>query len=151
MLLSQFVLPSPSPMGFFSGSDGEESACNVGDPGVIMGREDPLEKEMAAHPGILAWRTHGHSSLGSYSSWGHKESDTTERLTHTPSPTYSSHVTLYIRFLEQCLTSDRCSLKTLLSELNVSKCIFSRRTGKQLLLLPKRGLSLCKTKIMVYP
>ena len=35
-----------------SGSDGKESAWNVGD----LGWEDPLEKEMATHSSILAWR-----------------------------------------------------------------------------------------------
>ena len=32
------------------------SACSVGDLGSIPGREDPLEKEMATHCSILAWR-----------------------------------------------------------------------------------------------
>ena len=32
-----------------------------------LGREDPLENEMAAHSGILAWRFHGQSSLVGYS------------------------------------------------------------------------------------
>ena len=39
-------------MGFPGGSDGKESACNAGD----LGQEDPLEKEMATHSSILAWR-----------------------------------------------------------------------------------------------
>ena len=43
-------------MGFPCGSDGKESACNVGDLGSILGLEDPLEKDMATHPSILAWR-----------------------------------------------------------------------------------------------
>jgi len=38
------------------GSDGKESACNAGDPGLILGWEDPLEKGMATHFSILAWR-----------------------------------------------------------------------------------------------
>ena len=49
-----------------------------------LGQEDPLEKGMAAHTSILAWRipwTEGPGRL--YSPWGHKEADTTERLTHT--------------------------------------------------------------------
>ena len=46
-----------------------------------LGWEDPLEKEMATHSSILAWRTHGQRSLEGYSPWGHKELDTTERLT----------------------------------------------------------------------
>ena len=33
-----------------------ESACSAGDLGSIPGLEDPLEKEMAAHPSILAWK-----------------------------------------------------------------------------------------------
>jgi len=43
-------------MSFPGGSDGKESACNVGDPGLILGLEDPLEKAMASHSSILAWR-----------------------------------------------------------------------------------------------
>ena len=42
--------------------------------------EDPLEKEVATHSNILAWRIHGQRSRMGCSSWGHKESDTTERL-----------------------------------------------------------------------
>ena len=42
--------------GFLGGSDGKESACNAGDPGLIPGWEDPLQKEMATHSSILAWR-----------------------------------------------------------------------------------------------
>ena len=40
-----------------------------------LGWEDPLEKEMATHSSILAWRIHGQRSLVGYSPWGHKESD----------------------------------------------------------------------------
>ena len=35
--------------------------------------EDPLEKEMATHSSILAWRIHGQRSLAGYSPWGCKE------------------------------------------------------------------------------
>ena len=45
-----------------------------------LGREDPLEKEMATHSSILAWKSHGQRSLVGYSPRGRKESDTTERL-----------------------------------------------------------------------
>ena len=48
-----------------------------------LGQEDPLEKGMATHSSILAWRIHGQKSLEGHSLWGLKESDTTERLTHT--------------------------------------------------------------------
>ena len=43
-----------------------------------LGREDLLEKGMATHSNILAWRIHGQWSLAGYSPWGHKELDTTE-------------------------------------------------------------------------
>ena len=49
-----------------------------------LGREDLLEKEMAAHSSILAWKIPWMEKPGwlfmNYCSWGHKESDTTERL-----------------------------------------------------------------------
>ena len=38
------------------GSDGKESACNAGDQGLTPGQEEPLEKGMATHSSILAWR-----------------------------------------------------------------------------------------------
>ena len=44
------------PLDFPGGSDGKASACNMGDLGLIPGREDPLEKEMATCLRILAWK-----------------------------------------------------------------------------------------------
>ena len=41
---------------FPGGSDSKESACNVGDLGLILGWEDPLEEGMATHSSILVWR-----------------------------------------------------------------------------------------------
>ena len=38
------------------GPDGKECACKVGDLGRSLGGEDPLEKGMAIHSSILAWR-----------------------------------------------------------------------------------------------
>ena len=43
-----------------------------------LGQEDPLEKGMATHSSILAWRIPWTEDLAGYSPWGHKESDTTE-------------------------------------------------------------------------
>ena len=45
-----------------------------------LGWEDPLEKGMATHSSILAWRIHAQRSLAGCSPWGHKELDTTEQL-----------------------------------------------------------------------
>ena len=47
-----------------------------------LGREDPLEEEMATHSSILAWRIpYIEEPGGLYSPWGRKELDTTELLT----------------------------------------------------------------------
>ena len=48
-----------------------------------LGQEDPLEKEMATHSSILAWRIPWTEELGGLQSMGRKESDTTERLYFT--------------------------------------------------------------------
>ena len=42
-----------------------------------------MEKGMATHSSILARRIPWTEKPGGYSPWGHKESDRTERLTHT--------------------------------------------------------------------
>ena len=46
-----------------------------------LGGEDPLEKEMATHSSILAWRIPWTEEPGELQSTGYKESDTTEQLT----------------------------------------------------------------------
>ena len=45
----------------------------------FLGGEDALEKGMATHTSILAWRIPWTEKTGGlYSPWGHKELDTTE-------------------------------------------------------------------------
>ena len=63
--------------GFPGGSDGKESACNVGDPGW----EDPLEKGMATHSRILAWRIPWTEEPGGLQFMGSQSWDTMEWLT----------------------------------------------------------------------
>ena len=68
-------------LGFQGGSDGKEFACNAGDLNSVpaLGRspggwnDNPLQYSCLENP-------HGQRSLVGYSSWGHKESDTTEQL-----------------------------------------------------------------------
>ena len=43
----------------------------------FLGREDPLEEEMATHSSILAWRIPWTKELASYSPWDRKEPDAT--------------------------------------------------------------------------
>ena len=47
--------------------------------GLIPGLEDPLEKGMATHSSILAWRIPWTEEPDGYSPQGHKESETTEQ------------------------------------------------------------------------
>ena len=66
---------------FPGGSVSKESACNVGDLGSVPGwgrspgggHDNPLQHSCLENP-------HGQRSLAGYSPWGHKELDTTERL-----------------------------------------------------------------------
>ena len=45
----------------------KETAHSVEDPGLILGWEDPLEKEMQPTPAFLPGESHGRSSLVGYS------------------------------------------------------------------------------------
>ena len=38
----------------------------------FLGQKDPLEKEMATHSSILAWKIQWTEELGCYSPWDHK-------------------------------------------------------------------------------
>ena len=64
--------------GFPRGSDGKESACNVGDLRLIPWLGRYLEKGMATHSSILAWRILWKEEPSKLQSWGRKESDMTE-------------------------------------------------------------------------
>ena len=60
-------------------SDSKEFACTAGNSGSIPGQEDSLEKGGTTYSSILAWRIPWIEEAGGlYSSWGCKESDTTE-------------------------------------------------------------------------
>ena len=74
-------LPALVFLGFGGGSDGKESVYNAGDLDSIpaLGRSlggghgSPLQDSCLEN-------LHGQKSLAGYSPWGHKESDTTKRL-----------------------------------------------------------------------
>ena len=55
---------------FPGSSDGKESICNAGDWTQSLGWEDPLEKEMATHSSILAWRIPWREEPGQLQSMG---------------------------------------------------------------------------------
>ena len=50
------ILSTIGKQDFPGGADDKASAYNAGDLGSIPGSEDPLEKEMATHSSILAWK-----------------------------------------------------------------------------------------------
>ena len=50
------IVTDTAKMCFPGGSDGKESAHNMGDRVQSLGWEDLLEKGMAIHSSILAWR-----------------------------------------------------------------------------------------------
>ena len=52
------------------GSDGKESACNIGDLGLILHWEDPLENGTAIHSSIFAWRIPWSEELSGLQSTG---------------------------------------------------------------------------------
>ena len=64
------------------GSEDKESACSVGDPGLIprSGRYPGDEHGNTLQYYCLS-ESHGQKSLVGYSPWSPKESDTTEQLT----------------------------------------------------------------------
>ena len=71
-------------MGSFEGSsDGKVSACIQETQVRSLGWEDLLEKEMATHSSIPAWRIPGKEEPGRLHPWVSKESDTTEQLHFT--------------------------------------------------------------------
>ena len=72
----------------------------------FLGWEDPLEEEMATTPVFLPGKSHGQRRLVGYSPWGHKELDTTKRLsTHACRvPRKSIYIIAYLSpsHLQQC-------------------------------------------------
>ena len=73
----KIVLKKNKTQSFPGGSDGKESACNVGDQGSVLGQEDLLKKEWLPTPVFLPGEFQGQRNLAGYSPLGHKESDMT--------------------------------------------------------------------------
>ena len=64
-------------------SDGKDSACNAGDPGLIPGSgRFPWRREWPHTPVFLLGEFHGQRILEGPSPWGHNELDRTEQLTY---------------------------------------------------------------------
>ena len=75
-LLEKGWVPTPGFLGFPCGSAGKDSACNVGDLGLIPGlRRPPGEEGKSTLPIPVFWPSEFHRL---YSPWGPKGLDTTE-------------------------------------------------------------------------
>ena len=68
-------------LSFPSGSDGKESACDVGDLGSIRARKIPWRRKWQPTPVSLAGKSHWHRILVGYYPWSCKESDMTKQQT----------------------------------------------------------------------
>ena len=66
---------------------------NVGDPGSIPGWGRSLEKEMAAHSSILAWKIPWTEEPDRLRPWGRKESETTEQFHFRKNVRFGAHDT----------------------------------------------------------
>ena len=77
-------------VGFPGGSDSKESSCQCRRPGFDPWvRKISWRRERLPTPVFLPGKSHGQRSLVGYSQWGHKESDTAERLKHTHTHTHT--------------------------------------------------------------
>ena len=76
-----------------------------------LGQEDPLEKEIAIHSSILAWRIPWMEESGGLQSMSRKELDTTERLHFHFHLAHGRHTTLSMTSAySQACQSDNTSL-----------------------------------------
>ena len=80
MIISSYYMTMK---GFPGGSEGKESTCDAGDPGLIPELGKSPGGGHGPTPVFLPGESHGQRSLVGYSPRDHKESDTTESLTHT--------------------------------------------------------------------
>ena len=122
-LPSSFALPLPG------GSDGKESACNVGDLGLVPGLgRFPGGRHSNPASVFLPREFQGQGSLVGYRPWSCKELDTTERThrhTHTPSLSQVS-VFLFLgpRFI---LTSHKLDTEIAMNLVHAHACHSQRR------------------------
>ena len=88
--------------GFPGGSDGNESACSVGDLGSIPGLgRSPGAEHGNLPPVFLIGESHEQRSLAGYSPWGRKEADMTKHSTHLKNTNWqlSSWYRVFVNFI----------------------------------------------------
>ena len=108
-------------MGFPCGSAGKESSCNVGDLGSIPG----LGRSPGEGKGYPLQYSGLENSKGCISLWGHKESNTTDRLslTHSWSSMISPHSLIHSTHVYVCWSRHRIRLwDTTMNKIRYSVC-----------------------------
>ena len=123
-------------MGFPGGSDGKESTCNAGD----LGSTPELQRFLGGGHGNPLQYSCLERSLVGYSSWGHKESDMTERLsTHLTRWTFvGKEISLLFNMLSRFFIAFLPTSKSLLISWlqSLSAVILEPKKIKSLLLFP---------------
>ena len=105
-----------------------------------LGRETPLEKEMATHSRILAWRIPWTGSLGGCSPRDHKGLDMTEQITfslfsHRTSPENPQCCRIYESIPWKWIVAP-------FPKLGTSFCLIRQQEMKQFFVVPVLALSL---------
>ena len=93
-----------------------------------LGWEDPLEKEMATHSSILAWKIPWTEEPGGlYNPWGHKESDMTQGLIHKD--LHSENCKTLVKDIMENITrnSSRVLDPNINSNISIVKCAYSKQ------------------------
>ena len=67
-----------------------------------LGREDPLEKEMATHSSILAWRSLWPEEPGGLQSRRLQSRNTTEVTQHARTPNEPGTQTVLLKLTDEC-------------------------------------------------
>ena len=91
-------------MGFPGSSEGKESVCSARNPALITGSGTSLEKGMAIHSSILAWRIPGTEETGRL------QSIESQRVGHdqmTNTFTFLFHIYIYIYIHTHTHTYDK--------------------------------------------
>ena len=111
-----------APKGFPGGSEVKASACNAGDLGSIPGSGRSLEKEMATHSSILAWRIPWTEEPGGLQSTG------SQRVRHNWVTSLSLVTTVYIDGTWKCTASwEIPQTASLLPLYDISYWVYSTR------------------------
>ena len=76
--------------------------ANAGDTGLTLGKEDPLEKEMAAHSSILVWEILWTEETGGLQSMGSQRVRHNLTIEHACTHTSSLERTLLTLSLRLC-------------------------------------------------